>query len=75
MPWKETCAMDERAEFVLAAREENRNLSALCRNFGISRKTGYKWLKRYEAGGLAGLRDLSPKAPPNPPRYESGCHL
>jgi putative transposase len=40
MPWKETCVMDERAELVLAAREENRNMAALCREFGISRKTG-----------------------------------
>jgi hypothetical protein len=59
MPWKETCVMDERAELVLAAREENRNMAALCREFGISRKTGYKWMERYEAEGLVGLKDLS----------------
>ena len=34
-------------------------MADLCRNFGISRKTGYKWKKRYEVGGAASLVDLS----------------
>jgi transposase InsO family protein len=34
-------------------------MSELCVDFGVSRKTGYKWLERYEAGGLEGLDDLS----------------
>lgn len=59
MPWKETYVMDERARFVLEGMEENTNLAALCRRFGISRKTGYKWLLRYRTQGLAGLYDVS----------------
>ena len=59
MPWKETVAMEERIRFVLQAREEGRNLAQLCREFGISRKTGYKWVERYESRGLDGLGELS----------------
>ena len=59
MPWKETCAMDERIRFVLAAREEGAVMSRVCAEFGISRKTGYKLLARYEAEGVDGLKDRS----------------
>ena len=49
--------MSERHEFVMLASQEGSNLSDLARRYGISRKTGYKWVDRYEAdpaGGLAG---------------------
>ena len=59
MVWKETHVMDERMRFVLRAREGSESLSDLCRQFGISRKTGYKWLGRYEAEGPSGLSDRS----------------
>ena len=59
MVWKETHVMDERMRFVLRAREGSEGLSDLCRQFGISRKTGYKWLGRYEAEGPSGLSDRS----------------
>lgn len=59
MPWKETYVMEEKARFVLAGMEEGANLAALCREFGISRKTGYKWLSRYRQQGLSGLHDVS----------------
>ena len=77
MPWKETCVMDERAELVLAAREENRNMAALCRVFGISRKTGYKWMERYEAEGLVGLKDLSrrPHKIPHETKADVVCEI
>lgn len=42
---------------VLAYREKRESFSLLCRRFGISRKSGYKWLKRYRAGGVQALRD------------------
>jgi putative transposase len=48
-----------REEFVLRAREKDANVSALCREYSISRKTGYKWLQRYDSEGVEGLRDLS----------------
>ena len=59
MPWKETTVVSIREEFVLKALEPRTNLAALCREFGVSRKTGYKWLERYKSGGVLALRDLS----------------
>lgn len=59
MPWKETTPMSERKAFVGRALEADVNISALCREYGISRKTGYKWLARYRREGLAGLQDRS----------------
>jgi transposase InsO family protein len=47
MPWKEATTMSQREGFIALARQEGANISALCRQFGISRKTGYKWLKRF----------------------------
>ena len=44
MPWKETCPVNEKMKFVVAYQEGNESMAALCRHFGISRKTGYKWL-------------------------------
>jgi transposase InsO family protein len=54
-------------EFVKQTLEKDRNISQLCRKYGISRKTGYKWLRRYQAAGVAGLRDRSrrPQRSPN----------
>jgi len=46
MPWKEQAVMSIREEFVLKALEPNNSLAALYREFGVSRKTGYKWLER-----------------------------
>lgn len=60
MPWKETCAVDERLRFIAAVNESDESFSELCRQFGISRKTGYKWCKRYEQFGPAGLEDRAP---------------
>jgi transposase InsO family protein len=51
--------MDERKEFILAALGREASVSELCRRWGISRKTGYKWLERYEEIGSAGLSDRS----------------
>jgi transposase InsO family protein len=52
MPWMKECltVLDRRQEFVELAVGEGRNMALLCRRFGISRKTGYKWLGRYRAG-------------------------
>jgi transposase InsO family protein len=59
MPWKETCAMEERIRFVLAATAEGAVMSRECEASGISRETGYKWLARYAAAGIEGLKDRS----------------
>lgn len=59
MPWSTATVMSLRLEFVELARSEGSSMATLCRRFGISRKTGYKWLERYEAGGVSGLADQS----------------
>lgn len=59
MPWKETCVMEERMRFVLAAKEEGAVMSQVCAEFGISRQAGYERLRRYEAEGVEGLKDRS----------------
>jgi len=52
MSWNETCIMEERMRFVVACLEGSESVSELCRCFGISRKTGHKWLKRFRAEGV-----------------------
>ena len=59
MPWKETCPMDEKLSFVAACLRGDLPMVALCEDYGISRKTGYKWLGRYRAFGPEGLAERS----------------
>jgi transposase len=47
MPWTETRPM-QRLDFIRACHAGTDSFSALCRLFGISRKTGYKWLQRFD---------------------------
>lgn len=58
MPWRECNPMDERLKFV-ARLLEGEKMSALCREFGISRQTGYKIYNRYKDHGLGGLENRS----------------
>jgi len=51
MPWKETSPMHERQRFVLDAEYAACSFAELCRRYGISRKTGYKWWARYSTHG------------------------
>jgi transposase InsO family protein len=55
MPWQERTVMSQRQEFVALAAQDGTNVSAVCARYGISRKTGYKWLARAAAGD----RDLA----------------
>lgn len=59
MPWQECSVMSMREEFVSLASSEGANVRALCRAFGVSAKTGYKWLRRHRESGAVGLADLS----------------
>src|ERR1700675_249888 len=59
MVWMETCAVDERMRFVIAAEKHEEAFAAICRRFGVSRRVGYKWLARYEEAGVEGLLDRS----------------
>jgi Helix-turn-helix domain len=56
MPWKESSVVDERMRFVIQLKD-GESMASLCREFGISRKTGYKIFERYEECGLEGLTD------------------
>jgi putative transposase len=72
MPWHQTDPVNERLKFVAAAQEGRDSMTQLCFRFGISRKTGYKILRRYEAEGPEGLRNSSraPRSHPNQTRPE-----
>ena len=58
MPWREYSVMSQRRELVMFA-SDNANISHLSRNYNISRKTAYKWIKRYIQDGEKGLSDRS----------------
>lgn len=60
MPWKETCVMDERVQFI-ARYMDGEKLVDLSREFGVSRKTAYKFIQRYQKYGIEGLSDRSRK--------------
>lgn len=59
--------MDEKVRFVFAYERDEETMTELCRNFGISRETGYVWLRRYRLHGLEGLLELNraPRSHPN----------
>jgi len=59
MPWQETGPVEQREEFIREYLRRTRSLQSLCKGFGISRKTGYKWLGRFLEGGLPALVDRS----------------
>ena len=59
MPWKVSSVLKERVRFVTEWESQDWSLAELCRDYGITRSTGYKWLGRYELSGLAALEDKS----------------
>ena len=67
MPWNEVSVMDQRCEFVRLASVEGANRRELCRRFGISAETGYKWLQRSDAGEVS-LADRSRRPLTSPKR-------
>ena len=67
MPWQEVSLMSQRWEFVSLARQEGCNRRELCRRFGISAKTGYKWLRRED------LADRSRRPQRSPSRTLESC--
>ncbi len=70
MPWKETEPMKERIKFIFEVESEVFRFSESCERYGVSRKTGYKWLQRYRESGVEGLRELS-RAPHDCPHKTS----
>jgi transposase InsO family protein len=71
MPWNEVTIVSQRKEFVMLAQAENTNISRLCRRFKVSRKTGYKWLRRFEQKGAEALHDHSRRPRSSPWMTES----
>lgn len=59
MPWQARSRMDERVQFITDYQRQLFTMTALCDRYGISRKTGYKLLARYDAEGAAGLAERS----------------
>ena len=70
MPWKARSALEERKAFINEWRKQEVPFAELCRDFHISRQTGYKWLGRYEAEGESGLEERS-RAPLHNPQEMS----
>lgn len=61
MPWKESRIVDQRLQFLSSYQKEEMSISDLCREFEVSRPTGYRWINRYKEAGPEGLLDLSSK--------------
>jgi transposase InsO family protein len=69
MPWLEINVREQRMQFVIEAIAPDATLSAVCRKYGISRKTGYRWVARYRAtGSLIGLVERSRRPVSSPQR-------
>jgi transposase InsO family protein len=71
MPWNEVSAVSLRLEFVTLATVEGANVRELCRRYGISPQTGYKWIDRFKAFGPTGLEDRSRRPNRSPDRCDS----
>ena len=56
MPWNPVTQMEEIIHLVMLANSDRFTLTELCEQFGVSRKTAYKHLARYEVDGLKGLQ-------------------
>lgn len=67
MPWKEASPMGQRTQFIADHLRDVWSITELCALYGISRKTGYKWIDRYLRHGPAGLEERSrrPRRSPN----------
>jgi transposase len=53
--------VDQRLQFLSSYQKEEMSVSELCRKFGVSRPTGYRWINRYKESGPEGLLNLSSK--------------
>ncbi|ODS29760.1 MAG: Integrase core domain protein [Candidatus Scalindua rubra] len=68
MPWKEVSLMFQRLEFITMVFKPGTNMTELCKQYGISRKTGYKWLHRFINEDIHGLTDRSRQPHDSPNR-------
>jgi len=72
MPWKASSVMEEKLRFVFEHERKESSMTELCSRFGISRETGYVWLRRYRLHGLEGL-DALKRAPWRHPNQTPGA--
>jgi putative transposase len=72
MPWSEMSPMDQRLRFIADAEKQLFTVTELCRRYGVSRRTGYKWLARYEEEGPFGLYERSRRPQRCPHRTHEG---
>jgi transposase InsO family protein len=68
MPWRTMQVQQQRVEFVTAAKRGGQRFASLCEEFGISRPTGYLWLRRYEQLGVQGIAEQSRRPLASPQR-------
>jgi putative transposase len=61
MPWRQTLPMDQKTQFIADFLRKTLSITELCELYGVSRKTGYKWIERYLTSGPSGLEDRSRK--------------
>ena len=73
MPWNEVTSMDERTQFIADVLRRALTIAELCDRYGISRKTGYKWIGRYQADGPAGLTERSHR--PHQPAHQTAAEI
>jgi putative transposase len=67
MPWKSRDVVDLRVQFIAAVNDSDQEpFSSICQRFGVSRRTGYKWLARYNEGGPDALNDASSRPKRSP---------
>lgn len=74
MPWKVSSVVKQRVQFVTEWESQDWNLAELCRDYGITRRTGYKWLACYEMSGWEGLEDKSRAAQVHPNQTSNEVH-
>jgi len=67
MPWRKVDVSDQRLEFVVRASEPNGCIAALCREYGVSRQTGHKWLRRHQEGGAKAVMEERSRRPQRSP--------
>ena len=72
MPWSYSSPMDQKTQFIADYLRQALSVSELCRHYGISRKTAYKWISRYHDAGTSGLQDRSRKPRSCPHQTEPG---
>lgn len=66
MPWKEVKPMQQKVLFIADYLRRVKSMTALCADYGISRKTGYKWIQRFEVTGIEGLNEQSRRPSTSP---------